>query len=166
LTPVKKVGASLWTSSYGRYAGRRLVIRWKGMDIEVIQTKGKMPVTIIEPRGEVDGADYRCLVDKANELWEEGAREILVHLRQVSYMSSSGLVALHNIAVLLRGEEPPDPAGSWAALRPSDRERQLGSRAHLKLLGPCDRVGRVLEMAGFTRFIEVHADLDTALASF
>jgi anti-anti-sigma regulatory factor len=136
------------------------------MDIKVSQTKGKVPVTIIEPRGDVDGANYRCLIDKAHELWDQGVRDVLVDLRQVPYMSSSGLVALHNIAVMLRGEEPPDPAGSWAALRAFDRERQRGRQAHLKLLGPRDKVGRVLEMAGFTRFIEVHTDLDVALASF
>jgi hypothetical protein len=81
-------------------------------------------------------------------------------------MSSSGVVALQSIAALLRGEKPPDPDAGWEAFRSIERDRDTGFQAHFKLLNPQPRVVRVLEMVGFTRFLEVYSDLEAAVASF
>jgi anti-anti-sigma regulatory factor len=136
------------------------------MDIRVSRVHGSVPVTVIQPHGDVDGSNYRHLIDKARDLYDNGAQDILVDLSQVPFLSSSGLLALHSIALMVRGEQPPDAEGSWAALRAFDRERERGVAQHLKLLGPQSKVSRVLDMAGFTRFLEVHADLDAAVTSF
>ncbi len=136
------------------------------MDIRVSRVNSSAPVTVIQPHGDVDASNYRQLIDEARQLRDGGAQDILVDLSQVPYLSSSGLLALHSIALMVRGERPPDAEGSWAALRAFDRERERGVAQHLKLLGPQSKVNRVLEMAGFTRFLEVHTDLETALTSF
>jgi anti-anti-sigma regulatory factor len=136
------------------------------MDIKVSQFQGKVPVTVIQPSGAVDASNYQDLIARARDLHQAGTQHILVDLSQVPYMSSSGLVALHSIALMLRGEQPPDPDSSWGAMRAFDRERERGMQHHTKLLSPQPRVQKVLDMAGFTRFLEVHTDLDTALESF
>jgi anti-anti-sigma regulatory factor len=87
-------------------------------------------------------------------------------MSEMPFMGSSGLVALHSVAILMRGESPPDPEGGWGALRSIDREREAGLQSHVKLLDPQPRVERVLKMAGFDQFFEIHADLETAIASF
>jgi len=51
-------------------------------------------------------------------------------------MSSSGLVALHSIAVMLRGEKPPDLGSGWGTFRAVDRDKDLGLQPHFKLLNP------------------------------
>jgi anti-anti-sigma regulatory factor len=125
-----------------------------------------VPVTVLCPQGELDASNYQELVVAAQEVVRGGGQDILLDLGQTTYMSSSGLVALQSMAALLRGEEPPDPEAGWTAYRAVDRDRDTGFQVHLKLLNPQPRVDHVLDMVGFKRFLEVHADLETAVASF
>jgi hypothetical protein len=67
---------------------------------------------------------------------------------------------------MLRGEHPPDPDSSWGAMHAFDRERERGMPQHTKLLSPQPRVQKVLDMAGCTRFLEMHTGLETELKSF
>ena len=75
-------------------------------------------------------------------------------------------MALQSIAALLRDEEPPDLEAGWEALRAIKRGPETGLQQRLKLLSPQPRVARVLEMVGFTRFLEVYSDLEDAVAFF
>jgi anti-anti-sigma factor len=136
------------------------------MEIRIAHENSNVPVTVIQLHGDVDGSNYRRVIDAARQLCSKGTRDVLVDLREVPFMSSAGLVALHSIALMVRGESPSEGEHSWGALHAIDRDRERGVQVHLKLVGPQPRVSRVLEMAGFNRFIEVHPDLETALASF
>lgn len=136
------------------------------MGITVHQAKGKAPVTVLQPHGDLDASNFRDLIAKAKEAHSAGARDILLDLSDTPYMSSSGLVALHSIATMLRGETPPDLESGWGTFRSIDRDKDLGPQQHFKLLNPQPEVDKVLEMAGFKRFIEVYTDLETAVASF
>ena len=136
------------------------------MDVTVSETQGRVPVTILRTHGELDASNYQDLIAAAREVYDEGARNVLLDLSDTPYMSSSGLVALQSMAALLRGEEPPDLEAGWAAFRSIDRDRDTGFQLHLKLLNPQPRVDHVLDMVGFKRFLEVHTDLETAVASF
>lgn len=136
------------------------------MHISVDQVQDKVPVTILHVRGALDAASYQTLIARAREVYNAGARDILLDLSDMSFMSSSGLVALHSIAVMLRGETLPDPELGWGAIRAIDRDRGAGLQQHVKLLNPQPQVDRVLGMAGFKQFLEVYTDLETAIASF
>ncbi len=136
------------------------------MDVTVSETQGRVPVTILRTHGELDASNYQDLIAAAREVYDEGARDVLLDLSDTPYMSSSGLVALQSMAALLRGEEPPDLEAGWAAYRSIDRDRDTGFQLHLKLLNPQPRVDHVLDMVGFKRFLEVHTDLEIAVASF
>jgi anti-anti-sigma regulatory factor len=106
------------------------------------------------------------LIATAQDVIQAGASDILLDLGDTPYMSSSGLVALQSIAALLRDEEPPDLEAGWDALRALKRGPEAGFQEHFKLLNPQPRVASVLEMVGFTRFLEVYGDLEDAVASF
>jgi anti-anti-sigma regulatory factor len=136
------------------------------MDITVSQIQGRVPVTVLQTHGDLDASSYKDLIAKAQEVYSGGAQDLLLDLGDTPYMSSSGLVAMQSLAALLRGEEIPDPEAGWGAIRAIDRDRDSGFQQHFKLLNPQPRVDRVLEMVGFTRFLEVYTDLDTAIASF
>ncbi len=136
------------------------------MEITISQQKGKSPVTVIQPHGDVDASNYTELINKVKELLNGGARDFVIDLSDVPFMSSAGLVALHSIAILLRGEKPVDPQSGWAALKAMDRSRDLGMQPHVKLLGPQQYVAETFDKAGFTQFFEVFKDLNTAVASF
>lgn len=136
------------------------------MSVTISQVQGRMPVTILHVHGELDASNYQDLINTAQKACRGGAQDILLDLGDTSYMSSSGLVALHSIAALLRGDEPPDPEAGWGAFRAIERDRGTGLQTHFKLLNPQPRVARVLDMVGFDQFLEIHTDLDEAVASF
>jgi anti-anti-sigma regulatory factor len=136
------------------------------MYVTSTQVRAEEPVTILHLIGELDASNYQIVIDKASEVYAEGTRNILLDLSEVPYMGSSGLVAFHSIALLMRGETPPDPEEGWGALRSIDREREAGFQPHVKLLNPQPKVERVLKMAGFDQFFEIHSDQQAAIASF
>lgn len=136
------------------------------MNVTISQAQGRVAVAILQPHGDLDAASYQQLIAAAQEVRRTGASHILLDLGDTPYMSSSGLVALQSIAALLRGEEPPDPESGWEAFRSIERDRDAGFQPHLKLLNPQPRVAQVLEMVGFTRFLEVFGDLEVAVDSF
>ena len=136
------------------------------MDISVSQAQGNVPVTILKLDGQLDGQNYQDLIVKAQELYKAGTRNLLLDLSDVSYISSAGLVALHSIALMLRGEEIPDTEGGWSAYRSMGRSSEAGLQKHIKLLNPREEVKSVLEMVGFDRVFEIYTDLDQAVNSF
>jgi anti-anti-sigma regulatory factor len=136
------------------------------MRVDLLVSEGRVPVTILRPYGELDASNYLELIAEARKAYDGGARDLLLDMGEVPYMSSSGLVALQSMAALLRGEEPPDPESGWAAFRSIHRDRNAGYQAHFKILNPQPPVDRVLQTVGFKRFIEVYTDLDTAVASY
>ncbi|HUH99074.1 MAG TPA: STAS domain-containing protein [Anaerolineales bacterium] len=136
------------------------------MEITVSRQQGRVPVTVLQPHGDVDASNYAELISKARELFNGGSRDFLVDLSDVPFMSSAGLVALHSIAMFLRGEQVMDPQAGWAVLKSMDRSRGSGLQTHLKLLGPREMVGETLEKAGFTQFLQVFTDSKKAVDSF
>ena len=136
------------------------------MNISVSNENGRVPVTVLSLDGQLDGQNYQELIDKARQLYDGGTRDILMDLGDLTYISSAGLVSLHTIALMLRGEAPPDPEQGWAAVKSADRSRSAGMQEHIKLLNPRPEVASVLEMVGFTTFFETFSDRSTAVQSF
>ena len=138
-----------------------------GMAIKVLQALGRVPVTILHPEAALDAGTYLDLISKAREVYQGGVRNVVLDMGDVSSISSSGLAALYSAAVLLRGEEPPDPEAGWSAFHAMAHELESGLlQEHLKLLGPQPEVRQALERVGFGNFLEIHDDLVTAVASF
>jgi anti-anti-sigma regulatory factor len=136
------------------------------MKISVSELQGRIPVTIMQLQGDLDASNYKRVIDKAREVYVAGAQALLLDLSEMPFMASSGLLALHSIAVLLRNGTPPDPDAGWGALHAIERERAAGLQKYVKLLNPQPKVDRVLRMAGFDQFFEIYGDVEAAIASF
>ena len=136
------------------------------MEITVSTQQGAVPVTVIQPHGDVDASNYAQLVSKVESLVQDGARDFVIDLSDVPFMSSAGLVALHSIANMLRGEHATDMQSGWQALKSIDRSREAGLQKHVKLLSPQEYVAETFDKAGFTQFFEIFTDLNQAVASF
>jgi anti-anti-sigma regulatory factor len=136
------------------------------MNITIEQVQGGVPVTILATHGDLDGSNYQELIDAARQAYQAGAGDLLIDMSDTSFMSSAGLVALHSIALMMNGMQPPDPASGWDALRAIDRDKTSGFQKHVKLLNPQARVDRSLEMTGMKQFFEVFQDRAAAIASF
>jgi anti-anti-sigma factor len=74
------------------------------MDISVSQAQGSVPVTVLKLDGQLDGQTYQDLIGKAQDLYNSGSRDFLLDLSDLTYISSAGLVALHSVALLTRGQ--------------------------------------------------------------
>ena len=136
------------------------------MNISILQAQGAVPVTILKLDGQLDGQNYQELIAKAQELYSQGARDLLFDLSDLTYISSAGLVALHSVALLVRGEQAPDLQGGWSAYRSMGRASEAGMQKHVKLLNPRPEVANILDMVGFVDLFEIFTDRDKAVDSF
>lgn len=136
------------------------------MDISVSQEQGKVPVTVFRVDGQLDGQNYQSLIDIASEVYEGGGRDFLLDLGGLTYISSAGLVALHTIALLARGEPLPDVEAGWSAIHSVGNAGESGVQRHVKLLNPRAEVQSVLDMVGFSAAFEIYTDFKAAVQSF
>ncbi len=140
------------------------------MNLTVDQAQGKAPVTILRLDGDLDAATYEQVIDRARELYSSGARNIVLDLRAVPYMGSSGLVALHAVALLFEGEQLPDLDAGWEAHHAIGRSIQSGKALkHTRLLVVEDSsasVRRVLARTGLDRLIPLETEQAAAVAGF
>lgn len=135
------------------------------LNISVEHENGRVPVAVMRLNGELDAASYLEVIERAREVAQAGTRHVVLDLSELSYMGSSGLFAIHSVAMLLRGEEPPDPEGGWGAIHAAEG-RDADAGANLKLLSPQPNVDRILERSGLKRYFETHTDRAAAVASF
>ena len=136
------------------------------MEISVSKQMGRVEVTVLSLSGQLDGQTYQDLINKAKEVFAAGSRDFLLDLSNLTYISSAGLVAMHTVALLLRGEAVPDSEDGWSSIRAVKKTTQDKMQEHLKLLNPREEVKNILEMVGFDRVFEIHASLDEAVKSF
>jgi anti-anti-sigma regulatory factor len=136
------------------------------MEISVSKQSGRVDVTVLALSGQLDGQSYQELIKQARELHASGVRDILLDLGDLTYISSAGLVAIHTVALLLRGEAIPDSEDGWASMKSVKKSTDSGMETHLKLLNPHPEVRSVLEMVGFDRAFEIYSDLEAAVKSF
>jgi anti-anti-sigma regulatory factor len=130
------------------------------------QVQGRVPVTILAIHGDIDASNYEQVIAQARQLFAAGARHLLLDLSDVPFMGSSGVVALHSIALLMRGETPPDPEAGWQAFHAIDHARAGGIQQHVKLFGPQPKVDRTLQMTNLSDFFEIYTNKQAAIESF
>jgi hypothetical protein len=130
------------------------------MEITVSQAQGRVPVTVLHVTGAIISS--KELEQRAKEVFDAGARDILVDLTNVPYIATVGLRALHTIYTQLRTDSPDE---SDAAVSAGIRDGTFSS-PHLKLLKPSAHAMEALHVAGYDMFLEIHQDLERAVASF
>jgi anti-anti-sigma factor len=136
------------------------------MNISISQVQGRVPVTVVKVEGQLDGQTYQDLISQARDAYQAGWRDFLIDMSDLTYISSAGLVALHSLALMLKGEELPDTEAGWSALRSMAKTSGAGRQIHIKLLNPRSEVSNVLDMVGFTSVFDIFTDLDEAVKSF
>jgi anti-anti-sigma factor len=138
----------------------------KIMNITSSIIRGTVPVTVLHLDGRMDGSNYQNLIDMAQEQYESGARNLLLDLGKLSFISSAGISALHRTALIFSGKKAAEMEEGWAAFRAMDRDRDRGKQQHVKLLNPNEEIRRVLDTVGFSALFEIHDALKEAVDSF
>jgi anti-anti-sigma regulatory factor len=134
------------------------------LNLTIEHEQAAVPVAVMRFEGELDQSNYLSVIDRARELRDAGTRNVVLDLSDLTYMGSSGIFALRSIAIVLAGDEPPDPEGGWGAVHEMDGRSADVSR--VKLLNPQPSVDRVLERTGMKRYFETFTDRAAAVAAF
>jgi anti-anti-sigma factor len=131
------------------------------------QVTGRVPITVVALEGELDASNFERLIEDVRVLYEGGARYLLFDLAGLTFLASSGLVALHSIVRIMRGEPPPDPDSGWDALHSLGLDVEAGvAQDQVQLAAPQAAVARVLQRTGLDRLFAVHADRASGIAAF
>jgi anti-anti-sigma factor len=125
------------------------------MELTVSHGQGRVPVTVLHPKGNLDASTYEQFEKSARVEIAGGAKDVIIDLTDVPYMSSAGL----NIFNRLHTE------AEQTALRKSMMAGNAKS-PHLKLAGASKRVVDVLSMSGMDMILDLRQDQKDALAAF
>ena len=128
------------------------------MEITVTLQQASEPVAVMRLQGDIDASNFVQIVDKAHEIYQNPARNLIIDLSEVPSISSTGLAAIHKIALIYSGvqEEQTHP----------DLTHSSNARKRVKLLSPQPEVEKALEAAGMKLFFKVFQDPEIALKSF
>ena len=128
------------------------------MNITVTVQQAREPVAVMRLQGDLDASNFVQVVDKAREIYQNPARNLIIDLSEVPNITSTGLAAIHKVALLYSGvsEEKAHP----------DLTHSSNARKFVKLLSPQPAVDKALETAGMKLFFKVFHDLESALKSF
>jgi len=132
------------------------------MDITVSQQQGRLPVTIFHLKGDIDGSNYDQIQSQIEQAANAGAKDVVLDLTGVPYMSSAGIRLLSSTFQRLRGNLPQE---SDEAMKHGIRDGTFKS-PHLKLVNPTPRVLEVLKMSGLDMLFDVQPSVAAAVASF
>ena len=128
------------------------------MNINVTLQQAREPVAVMSIQGEINASNFVQVVDKAQEIYQNPARNLILDLSEVSSISNTGLAAIHQIALLY--------SGAPQRLAHPDLTHNSNARKHVKLLNPQPEVEKTLEAAGLKLFFKIFHDLESALNSF
>jgi anti-anti-sigma factor len=131
------------------------------MNINVTERTGRVPVTILHVQGDIDTNSHTAFEQRAQDAIRQGAQHVLIDLQDVGYISSAGIRALNALFQSLRSRSPESDAALYQGVRSGTYKSP-----HLKLLNPQPAVLNVLSATGLDMLLEIHHDLDTAVASF
>jgi anti-anti-sigma factor len=137
------------------------------MQTRVDRIDAGVPVTVMALDGELDASNYLRLVDDVRELYASGTRNLLIDLADLTFIASSGLVALYSVVQVMNGEEPPDPEYGWSAFREVSRGVESGNvQTAVQLCCAQSAVSEVLQRTGLDRLFRIQPDRESAVASY
>ncbi len=136
------------------------------MLITLSKEQGRVPVTVMRVNGDIDASNYTEVIKAAQEAYDNSARDLLIDLSKVPFISSAGLISLHTVALIFAGDSLQATGSSRPSLRSLDPKRDRVVRKHVKLLGPQPQVEQFLEIVGLKQFFQVFDYLENAVQSF
>lgn len=136
------------------------------MELNISIRQSDEPIAIMQIKGDINASNFLEVVNKAQELYNNPARNLILDLSEVASVSTTGLVALHKIALIYSGVPQEMDTEAAAQERRPDFTHHSNARKFVKLLNPQPDVDKALERAGMKLFFKVFKDLESAIQSF
>jgi anti-anti-sigma factor len=132
------------------------------MDVTISHDQGHVPVTVFRVDGDIDSSNHEELERIVFKEIDAGTRYILFDLSMVPFMSSAGFRTFMKVFKRLRALSE--------GLSEEDLHKGINTGTYkspnLKLFKPNKLVASTMKIAGFDMFLEVHEDMQAAIASF
>lgn len=112
--------------------------------VKISQAQGRIPVTIFHLQDRINLGNFSELEETAREAHNNGMRDMVLDLGDTVSLTSIGIRAIVIIHKMLSTD----------------------GGQHLKLANLTPYIREMLDIAGVTQYIEIHADVDEAVASF
>ena len=132
------------------------------MEIIASQEHGRVPVTVLSVRSEIDAFAANEIEARARGAIAAGARHLLIDLTDVPCLGRAGILAIDRILEFLLADRSRD---EWRAMDEGIRAGTFKS-PHLKLVNPSPLALQELRRAGTNMYLEIHHNLKDAVASF
>ena len=84
--------------------------------MDITTERPSADLAVIALTGELDGSNFEQVIEAGRIAVAGGATRVVLDLGGLTYMGSSGLVAIHSIALIARGREPISPDDGWQAI--------------------------------------------------
>ena|SRR4030095_15079871 len=136
------------------------------MELIVSIRQAEEPIAIMQIKGDINASNFLEVVNKAQELYNNPAHNLIIDLSEVTSVSTTGLVALHKIALVYSGVPQEIDQDAATKDRRPDFTHSSNARKFVKLLSPQPEVDKALEKAGMKLFFKVFKDLESAIESF
>ncbi|MBL8099422.1 MAG: STAS domain-containing protein [Anaerolineales bacterium] len=132
------------------------------LEITSTTENARVPVTIINVKGDIDASNYQEFQSQTEQLITNGARYLLLDLREVPFISSAGLRVIHNLFNKLR-DLHKDANDDELRKKMSVGEYKS---PYIKVVHLSQRAKESFELGGFETYIEVYDDVSKAVNSF
>ena len=136
------------------------------MELIVSIRQAEEPIAIMQIKGDINASNFLDVVNRAQELYNNPAHNLIIDLSEVTSVSTTGLVALHKIALVYSGVPQEMDQDAATKDRRPDFTHSSNARKFVKLLSPQPEVDKALEKAGMKLFFKVFKDLESAIESF
>jgi anti-anti-sigma regulatory factor len=128
------------------------------VEIDISIEQAGEPVAVMRLTGAINASNFMEIVDKAGKTYKNPARYLFIDLSDVPSISSTGMVAIHKIALIYSGvpqkvEEDENP----------DFTHSQEARKYVKLISPQPEVDEELKKAGMKLFFKFFDDVESAL---
>jgi len=125
--------------------------------------RGEPAVALITLAGELDASNFEQLIGTVQSCFADGAIGCVLDLEGLTFMASSGLVALYAAERIFRGEAAPDLEAGWQVFH--DMGAESGHATNVRLVGTQPAVQRVLDRTGMSRLFATDPSVDAAIAA-
>ncbi len=135
---------------------------YRPMDITASTSHGRVPVTIIHIEGSIDSSTHQTFQAVSETIVNDGARHLLIDLKEAHYISSAGLRVIHILFNKLRAIHNDV----------NDDELRIQMKAgsykspYIKVANLSPQAKDAFELSGFETYIETFDDISKAVASF
>jgi anti-anti-sigma regulatory factor len=136
------------------------------MQITIERISGSGSLAILGLEGDMDATNFKQVIGEAQKLYDQGTRDLILDLSQLSFMSSSGLVALHSIVKIFMGAQPPDLEAGWSVIHTMGEDVMSGMDNNVKLVNPQPKILTTLQKTGMDQFFVIFPDRAAAVKSF